>query len=68
MKADIHPEFRKVLFYDTRRHPFPWFHCANNETKEFEGETYPYMTLDVSAHHILFTLETEGRAERWPRR
>ena len=59
MKADIHPEFRKVLFYDTSSdtHFLIGSTVQTNETKEFEGETYPYMTLDVSRHHILFTLE-----------
>ena len=49
MKADIHPEFRKVLFYDTSSdtHFLIGSTVQTNETKEFEGETYPYMTLDV---------------------
>ena len=43
MKADIHPEFRKVLFYDTSSdtHFLIGSTVQTNETKEFEGETYP---------------------------
>ena len=58
MKADIHPEFRKVLFYDTSSdtHFLIGSTAQTNETKEFEGETYPYMTLDVSsASHPFYT-------------
>ena len=60
MKADIHPEFRKVLFYDTSSdtHFLIGSTVQTNETKEFEGETYPYMTLTHPAHHILSTLES----------
>ena len=57
-KAGIHPEFRKVLFYDTSSdtHFLIGSTVQTNETKEFEGETYPYMTLDVSSASS-FTLE-----------
>ena len=76
MKADIHPEFRKVLFYDTSSdtHFLIGSTVQTNETKEFEGETYPYMTLDVSsASHPFYTgqqmfVDTAGRVDKFQQR
>ena len=76
MKADIHPEFRKVLFYDTSSdtHFLIGSTAQPNETKEFEGETYPYMTLDVSsASHPFYTgkqkvAQSDGRVAKFNKR
>ncbi len=73
MKKDIHPEYRDVLFHDisvdfkivTRSTIFA------KETIEHEGQTLPYVKVDISsASHPFYTgtqkiLDTEGRVEKF---
>jgi len=51
MKANIHPHYRHVVFHDTSADV--WFKIGStiktDRTVEFEGETLPYVTLDVSS-------------------
>ena len=69
MRANIHPEYREVLFHDTNANAFFVIGStlSSNQTKEFEGKTYPYVTLDISsASHPFYTGEqrqvnNEGR-------
>lgn len=76
MKADIHPDYREVVFLDTSsgdkfvtRSTIP-----TDETVEFEGETYPLAKVEISAaSHPFFTgtmkiVDTAGRVERFERR
>lgn len=58
MKPGIHPEYRDVLFHDTASETY--FVIGSTvktaQTTEYEGKTYPYMTLDVSsASHPFYT-------------
>ncbi len=78
MKADIHPNYRPVLFLDmssgtsfvTRST------IATNETAVWEedGQTYPMAKVEISnASHPFFTgqmkiVDTAGRVERFERR
>ncbi|GIR70303.1 MAG: 50S ribosomal protein L31 type B [Halieaceae bacterium] len=75
MKADIHQNFARCCSTTPLRHPFPIGSTVQtNETKEFEGETYPYMTLDVSsASHPFYTgkqkvAQSDGRVAKFNKR
>lgn len=76
MKKDIHPEYRDVLFHDisadfkvvTRST------IATRDTIEHEGQTLPYVKVDISsASHPFYTgtqrvLDTEGRVDKFKRK
>jgi large subunit ribosomal protein L31 len=77
MKADIHPQYRPVVFMDmssgtsfvTRSS------ISTNETTTWEdGNTYPLAKVEISsASHPFFTgtmkiVDTAGRVERFERR
>ena len=51
MQPDIHPEYREVLFHDTAADTYFVIRSTleTKQTAEYEGKTYPYMTLDVSS-------------------
>ena len=76
VKADIHPEYRKVLFHDTTSNTYFLVNSTaqTSSTHEYEGETYPYMTIDVSsASHPFYTgkqkvMDTGGRIDRFQKR
>ena len=76
MRANIHPEYREVLFHDTNANAFFVIGStlSTNQTKEFEGKTYPYVTLDISsASHPFYTGEqrqvnNEGRIANFDKR
>ncbi|MCL6244228.1 type B 50S ribosomal protein L31 [Acinetobacter sp. ANC 7200] len=76
MRANIHPEYREVLFHDTNANTFFVIGStlSTNQTKEFEGKTYPYVTLDISsASHPFYTGEqrqvnNEGRIANFNKR
>ncbi|MEM7467553.1 MAG: type B 50S ribosomal protein L31 [Pseudomonadota bacterium] len=58
MKSDIHPEYREVLFHDVSADTYFLIRSTVNttQTAEYEGKTYPYMSLDVSsASHPFYT-------------
>ena len=57
MKPDIHPEYRDVLFHDTSSDTYfvVGSTVQTSETKEHEGQTYPYMILDISSACLLYT-------------
>lgn len=70
MQADIHPLYRKVLFHDVSVDA--WFLVGSTikteRTKTWQdGQTYPYVVLDVSsASHPFYTgkqkqVSSEGR-------
>ena len=70
MKAGIHPDYRTVLFHDTAADVF-FLIGSTVETdrtqKHSDGNTYPYVLLDVSsASHPVYTgqqrkTQSEGR-------
>ncbi len=77
MKADIHPEYREVVFQDTSS-DFAFLTRSTVETDETieweDGNTYPLAKVEISsASHPFFTgkqklIDTGGRVERFQRR
>ena len=58
MRKEIHPEYREVLFHDTSVDEYFLIRSTLNtdQTKEYEGKTYPYCVLDISsASHPFYT-------------
>ncbi|MDP2561612.1 type B 50S ribosomal protein L31 [Psychrobium sp. 1_MG-2023] len=60
MKANIHPEYRSVLFHDISADSFfligSTIKTDQQHTWEEDGQTYPYVTLDVSSDsHPFYT-------------
>ena len=77
MRPHIHPEYRKVLFHDLASNTYFLIGStlATDRTKEWEdGNTYPYVTLDVSsASHPFYTgkqkqVGKEGQVARFGQR
>ena len=76
MKADIHPEYREVLFHDSGADEYFLIPSTleTSETREYEGKTYPYYPLDISsASHPFYTgtqriVDTGGRVQRFEKR
>ncbi|MGE8540060.1 type B 50S ribosomal protein L31 [Acinetobacter sp. ANC 3813] len=76
MRPNIHPNYREVLFHDTNANAF--FVIGSTletaQTREHEGKTYPYVTLDISsASHPFYTGEqrqasNEGRVASFNKR
>ena len=76
MRPNIHPNYREVLFHDTNANAF--FVIGSTletaQTREHEGKTYPYVTLDISsASHPFYTGEqrqasNEGRVASFHKR
>lgn len=76
MKSGIHPTYRQVVFHDTAADR--WFKIGStiktDRSVEFEGATWPYVTLDVSsASHVFYTgqqktFSNEGSAARFNKR
>lgn len=76
MKKEIHPEYRDVLFHDisadfkvvTRST------ISTRDTIEHEGQTLPYVKVDISsASHPFYTgtqrvLDTEGRVDKFKKK
>ncbi|MEM1145009.1 MAG: type B 50S ribosomal protein L31 [Pseudomonadota bacterium] len=76
MKPDTHPEYRDVLFHDTSSDTYFLVGSTadTSQTKEYEGETYPYVTIDVSsASHPFYTgkqkvAQSDGRVAKFNNR
>ncbi len=76
MRKDIHPEYREVLFHDTSVDTYFLIPSSleTDQTKEWEGKTYPYFQLDVSsASHPFYTgkqnlVDTAGRVDKFRKR
>jgi large subunit ribosomal protein L31 len=77
MKADIHPQYRPVVFMDMSSGTSFVTRSAisTNETTTWEdGNTYPLAKVEISsASHPFFTgtmkiVDTAGRVERFERR
>lgn len=76
MKANIHPQYRQVVFRD--RSADLVFRTGStittDKTIEFGGATYPLVEVEISnASHPLWSgrervVDTEGRVERFQRR
>jgi large subunit ribosomal protein L31 len=76
MKANIHPEYRQVLFRDIScDFEFVTGSCIQtNDTAEFEGQEYPLVVIDISSEsHPFYTgtqklMDTAGRVEKFYRK
>ena len=76
MKRDIHPEYREVLFHDTSVDQYFLIPSTiqTDQTKEWEGKSYPYCPLDISsASHPFYTgkhklVDTGGRVDKFRKR
>lgn len=76
MKPNIHPHYRTVVFHDTSVDEFFKVGSTIKADREIEldGQTYPYITLDVSSKsHPYYTgkqktFSTEGSAARFRQR
>ena len=76
MKKDVHPEYREVLFHDTSIDKYFVVSSSllTDETKEWEGKTYPYFSLDISSDsHPFYTgkqnlVDTAGRVDKFRKR
>ncbi len=76
MKANIHPEYQKVLFHDVGANTYFLIGSAikTDKTMEYKGTTYPYVTLDVSSvSHPFYTGEQrvakkDGRVSKFNNR
>ncbi|EFE98128.1 type B 50S ribosomal protein L31 [Serratia odorifera] len=76
MKADIHPEYRTVVFHDLSANAY--FKVGStiktDRTIDHDGETLPYVTIDVSsASHPYYTgkqkeFSKEGSTARFQQR
>ena len=76
MKADIHPEYRKVVFVDSATGD-QWISRStmnSKETVEVDGEELPLIRLEISSSsHPFWTgkmreLDTDGKIDRFRRR
>lgn len=76
MKPGIHPDYRTVLFHDTTADAYFLIRStvATERTAEYEGTTYPYVTIDVSsASHPFYTgkqriSQNDGRIAKFNKR
>ncbi|WP_163132856.1 type B 50S ribosomal protein L31 [Agarivorans sp. Alg241-V36] len=76
MKPNIHPNYQQVVFHDTasNTHFLVGSTIQTKRTIEFEGKTYPYVTLDVSsASHSFYTgkqrvAKKDGRVSKFKNR
>jgi len=76
VKADIHPEYRKVVYVDNATGD-EWVSRStmkSKETKEVDGEELPLIRLEISSSsHPFWTgkmreLDTDGKIDRFRRR
>ncbi len=76
MKEGIHPDYHKVVFFDTATGD-EWVSrstMTSSETKEIEGEELPLIRLEISSHsHPFWTgtmreLDADGKIDRFRRR
>lgn len=76
MRADIHPEYRFVVFRDVScNFEFLTRSCVQTrETTTYNGQEYPLVLIDISSEsHPFYTgtqkiIDTEGRVERFYRK
>ncbi|MDN3609276.1 type B 50S ribosomal protein L31 [Vibrio ostreicida] len=77
MKANIHPEYRTVVFHDTGADAYFLIGSTlkTDQTIEWkDGQTYPYFTVEVSSKsHPVYTgkqrvIQKEGRVANFTRR
>ena len=60
MRTNVHPAYREVLFHDTNANAYFIIGSTlgSYNTREYEGKSYPYVSLDISsASHPFYTGE-----------
>ena len=76
MKADIHPDYHKVIFVDSATGT-EWTSrstITSKETREVDGEQIPVVKLEISSvSHPFWTgqmreLDTDGKIDRFRKR
>ena len=76
MRADIHPQYRDIVFHDTTSDEM-YLTKSTMETEEtisYEGTDYPCVKIEVSSSsHPFYTgkkmlLDTAGRVEKFNRK
>ncbi|MCG8590259.1 MAG: type B 50S ribosomal protein L31 [Proteobacteria bacterium] len=76
MKADIHPDYHKVLFVDsaTGKEWISRSTLTSKETREVDGEELPVVKLEISSEsHPFWTgqmreLDADGKIDRFRKR
>jgi large subunit ribosomal protein L31 len=76
VKADIHPDYHKVLFVDaaTGKEWVTRSTLTSKETKVVDGEEIPVVKLEISSYsHPFWTgklrvLDSDGKIDRFKRR
>ena len=76
MRKNIHPEYRDVVFHDISADfkAVIGSTIQTKETIEHEGQTFPYVKVDISsASHPFYTgtqkiLDTEGRVDKFKKK
>lgn len=76
MKAEIHPEYHKVIFIDsaTGDEIITRSTMTSKETRDIDGEEVPVVKLEISAFsHPFWTgtmreLDSDGKIDRFRRR
>lgn len=76
MQKDIHPAYQQVLFHDTNADVYFLIGSTiqTTQTREYQGQVYPYVSLDISsASHPFYTGEqrqasNEGRVASFNKR
>ena len=76
MRNDLHPFYQHVLFHDTNADAYFVIGSTMQptQTREYQGKTYPYVSLDISsASHPFYTGEVrqasnEGRVVSFNKR
>lgn len=76
MRKQIHPDYQQVLFHDTNADSYFLIGSTlkPSQTREYQGQVYPYVTLDISsASHPFYTGEVrqasnEGRVANFNRK
>ena len=73
MKSNIHPAYQEVVFHDTAADTYFMIGSTvqTERTIEYQGKTYPYVTLDVSSvSHPFYTgaqrvAQKDGRVSKF---
>lgn len=76
LKPNIHPDYQKVVFHDTAAETYfvVGSTIKTERTIDYEGKTYPYVTIDVSSvSHPFYTGEQrvtkkDGRVSKFNNR
>ncbi|MEM7195659.1 MAG: type B 50S ribosomal protein L31 [Pseudomonadota bacterium] len=76
MKPGIHPDYRDVLFHDTTADVYFVIGStvSTTRTAEYEGKTYPYMSVEISsASHPFYTgkqrfIQNDGEIAKFNKR